>query len=246
MESNAAEKAETENVNIEKVDIKHSDNDKSTVNSVVFEEPSMGELETNEVASKESEKCTEHHTESTENEEVFALKDLIETVAEQAVEEEHVLQNGVCENKDDVDINVQKDECEVVTEKYKDEQANKIVANDVSKKEELPEVATIFATAVITNSKSSQVTSADIGALSSILKSKDHLCRNISYLNYGNLRAFRLDNGNYEHSVQIEIDVKTSNLWESARSYIFHHLGRDVWTLNDDARISMIRIHQKR
>ena len=170
--------------------------------------------------------------ETREREEIVASENMenqFEIDAEEAVTEQHESQNDVCENMSD--ISVQKVKSEVATETGKNGQA---------------EITTIIATAVISNSNSSQVTTANIGDLSYILKSKDHLCRNISYLNFQNFRTFRLNNGNYEHSVQIEIGVRTGNLWESARSYIFHHLGRDTWTLNDGARISMIRIHQRR
>ena len=109
-----------------------------------------------------------------------------------------------------------------------------------------PPVVTIFATAVISDALENQATSADVGALSSIMKCKDHLCRNISYMNFRALGTQQLNSGKFEHSLQVEIDVNTANLWENPRSYIFHHLGRDRWTLCDGSSINLIRIHQKR
>ena len=141
------------------------------------------------------------------------------------------------------------------TLKNKDELANKIEdekesADKVETREEQQKApqsnfVTIFATAIIGNSNCSQVSSVEISALRSILKSKDHLCRNINYVNFRNPQTFRLNTGRYEHSVQVELDVNTANLWESGRSYIFHHLGKDTWSLEDGATISMIRIHQR-
>ena len=90
------------------------------------------------------------------------------------------------------------------------------------------------------------LTSAEIESLTSIIKSKDHLCRNICNVVFSNLRTFKLNSGKYEHSVQVEITVNTANLLENARSYIYHHLGKDTWTLRDGTAISLIRIHQKR
>ena len=83
-------------------------------------------------------------------------------------------------------------------------------------------------------------------ALSNILKSKDHLCRNISNVNFRNLQTYRVRAGKFDHSIQLELSVNTANLWESGKSYIYHHLGKDIWTLNDGTAISIVRIHQKR
>ena len=73
--------------------------------------------------------------------------------------------------------------------------------------------------------------------LQSIFFSKDHLSRNVASINYGGFTAYRKDSGKYELLLQIIIDVNTANLWESPRSYLFHHLGRDRWTLNDGTTI---------
>ena len=107
-------------------------------------------------------------------------------------------------------------------------------------------IAIIYAVAKFENSNASQISSVEVSALSNILKSKDHLCRNITNINFRNTQAYRTHSGKYEHSVQIEIAVNTVNLWESGRSYIYHHLGKDIWTLNDGTTISIVRIHQKR
>ena len=105
----------------------------------------------------------------------------------------------------------------------------------------------MFATAIFSNSNKDRVTENEIGALSSVLRSKDHLCRNIKYIDNRNIRTTYLGNpGKYEHSLQVEVDVDTTNLWENARSYLYHHLGKDSWTLGDGTNICLIRIHQKR
>ena len=110
-----------------------------------------------------------------------------------------------------------------------------------------PPIVTVYATAVFGNSSKDRVTETEIGALSSVLRSKDHLCRNIKYLDYRNIRTTYLENlRKYEHSLQVEIDIDTANLWENARSYLYHHLGKDSWTLGDETNMSLIRIHQKR
>ena len=111
---------------------------------------------------------------------------------------------------------------------------------------EPPSLVKVFATVVIANALESQETEADIGTLASILKCKDHLCRNILNTTYNHLRTYQLNSGKYEHSLQWEIIVKTANLWENARSYIHHHLGRDTWNSRDGTSISLVRIHMKR
>ena len=153
-----------------------------------------------------------------------------------------------------VEHSIQLGQEDMDTLKNEDTLTNKVETEsadiDETKKEEkkAPQSShvTIFATAIFGNSNCSQVGSSEISALSSILKSKEHLCRNISYVNFFNLQTFRLNSGKYEHSIQVEIDVNTANLWESGRSYIFHHLGKDTWSLKDGVTISLIRIHQKR
>ena len=44
----------------------------------------------------------------------------------------------------------------------------------------------------------------------------------------GETDTSNVTNVQFEHLIQIMIHVNTANLWENARSYIFHHLGRDV------------------
>ena len=87
---------------------------------------------------------------------------------------------------------------EVATETGKYEYADKSEAND--------------------DSIQVKSTAANIGDISSILKNKDHFAGL-----YPSLTTKTL-----EHLEEIEIDEKTGNLWESAWSYIFHHLGRDT------------------
>ena len=111
---------------------------------------------------------------------------------------------------------------------------------------QISSIVTVYATAVVSNSIMNKVTEKEVRALSSIIQSKDHLLRNIKYIDYRLIRTTQIDYGKYEHSLGVELDVDTTNLWENARSYLYHHLGRDTWTLGDHTNISLIRIHQKR
>ena len=108
-----------------------------------------------------------------------------------------------------------------------------------------PLVENVFATAVIENSNVRKVTEAEVNALHSIIRSKEHLNRNIISVNVGSIQSYGVHGGKFEHSIQIMINVSTGTLWEGSRSYLYHHLGRDVWNLRDGTQISLKRIHQK-
>ena len=106
-------------------------------------------------------------------------------------------------------------------------------------------VETVFATAVIGETVTSNVTNVQLNALLSIIRSKEHLSRNITSVNIGLVQTYQLGRGKFEHLLQIMIHVNTANLWENARSYIFHHLGRDIWNLRDGTEVKLKRIHLK-
>ena len=113
-------------------------------------------------------------------------------------------------------------------------------------REVAPVIVTVYATALLENSERSEVSSDDIESISRILKSKDHLCRNVGNVSFRLIRSERLRSGYFEHQVETKMIVNQSNLWEPARSYLYHHLGRDTWTLRDNTNISIRRIHVKR
>ena len=102
----------------------------------------------------------------------------------------------------------------------------------------------VHATVTIKSHKT-QITKDEGSALINILKSKDHLRRNLKGVLYGTSETFKDDQGGYMHYWNITIHVDASNLWEKARSYVYHHLGRQSWTLNDGTEIQLKRIHQK-
>ena len=108
-----------------------------------------------------------------------------------------------------------------------------------------PVVETVFATAVIDKAFENQVPNDKLYALQNIIRSKEHLARNILSVNVGSVQTFQLQCGKFKHLVYITIHVNKANLWEGSRSYIFHHLGRDTWTMRDGTEISLRRIHLK-
>ena len=108
-----------------------------------------------------------------------------------------------------------------------------------------PAVETVYATVVLEKTSESQVTNAEINAIQAIIRSKEHLNRNIISVNIGSVHSYQPRCGEFEHCIQIAIYVSTANLWESSRSYIFHHLGKHVWSMRNGSEISLKRIHQK-
>ena len=106
-----------------------------------------------------------------------------------------------------------------------------------------PTYETVYATAEVKSTKTS-ITDVEINALNCILKSKDHLVRNIKRIESGVCKSV-IDRENvYQHLLPLIFTVDTTHLWENARSYIYHHLGRDTWT-KDGTEIRLVRIHRK-
>ena len=89
------------------------------------------------------------------------------------------------------------------------------------------------------------ITKEEGNLLVSILKSKDHLRRNLKGVLYGTCTTNRNQEGGYKHFWTITIDVEASHLWENARSYVYHHLGRQSWKLGDGTEVRLTRIHSK-
>ena len=147
---------------------------------------------------------------------------------------------GEKEDSEEVGISV----VEVDNDNVKKTEINDSSSADKLKQPDSP-IVTIAAVAKV-YSNANQISTVEVSALSNILKSKDHLCRNITRVNLGTIQTYRDHRGKFEHSIFLELDVNTANLWESGRSYIYHHLGRDTWTLNAGTTISLVRIHQMR
>ena len=108
----------------------------------------------------------------------------------------------------------------------------------------VPPVVMIHATAVIDNSPNAALTNEDIGSLAKILGSKDHLVNNVANFEYSYLSTKEL-RSKFKHTIGLVIFVKTCNLWEGARSYLWKHLGRDTWTLRNGSVVDILKIHQK-
>ena len=89
----------------------------------------------------------------------------------------------------------------------------------------------VYVTAEFINQEC-QLDETDIKSLKNVLRSRDHLCRNVISKTYGPVQTYREKSGLFKHYMQFIMDVDVSQLWENPRSYIYHHLGRDTWTFS--------------
>ena len=124
------------------------------------------------------------------------------------------------------------------------EMAAQAQEKEISPQNEIPPVILVHATAIIDGSPNESLTNDERNAIVKIVRSKDHLTMNIEHVDYTYLSSREL-RSKYKHTVGLTISVKTCNLWEGARSYIWKHLGRDTWTLGNGAEVNLVRIHQK-
>ena len=74
---------------------------------------------------------------------------------------------------------------------------------------------------------------------------KEHLRKNIANVIYCQFTTKRLENGLFLHNIGLEISVRTASLWESPRSYLLKHLGKDTWERGNSSSITLKKIHQK-
>ena len=108
----------------------------------------------------------------------------------------------------------------------------------------IPPVVIVHAIAVLDDSPNDTLTDEEFRSLTKILRNKDHLINNIANIEYSHLSTKEL-RGKFKHTVGLVIFVKTCNLWEGARNYLWKHIGRDTWTLRNGTEINIVRIHQK-
>ena len=108
------------------------------------------------------------------------------------------------------------------------------------------EFVTIHATAIVEDSLNETLTNDEITSVYRFIASKDHLIKNIADAKANHLSSRKLRNCNFKHTIGVVIIVKTANLWEGARSYIWRHLGPgNSWTIGNGSSITLVKIHEK-
>ena len=106
-------------------------------------------------------------------------------------------------------------------------------------------IVELFATALFEHSPYEVLTQDEYQSLGRFVTSSDHLARNIVKVVVDRHSSRSDANGKFEHTAHVRIFVKTIHLWESPRSYVWKHLGQDVWDRGNGTRITLRRIHQK-
>ena len=111
--------------------------------------------------------------------------------------------------------------------------------------EEHPAVVVVFATAVIENSPTEDLSQSEIKNLQTLVFRENHLKTNILKLEIGEYFTHRLRNSHFKHTLELKLFVGTTRLWEGARSYIWRHFGQSEWSNGKGGRVVFNRIHVK-
>ena len=85
----------------------------------------------------------------------------------------------------------------------------------------------------------------EVDSMVRFLTNKDYLSRNIQNIEYNLLSSREFRGGKYKHTVGLKIHVKTANLWEGPRNYLWKHIGQDTWSRGNGSSINVVKIHQK-
>ena len=108
-----------------------------------------------------------------------------------------------------------------------------------------PDLVVVWATAVFEDSRREFLTQNDYDSLEKVLRGAKHLNENISTIEALQQSNRKLRTGQFKHSLEIKLTVKTARLWENARSYIWRNLGQNIWTKRDGEKLSFAKIHVK-
>jgi hypothetical protein len=119
------------------------------------------------------------------------------------------------------------------------------IAN-VTENNAVKEFVVIEATAIVETSPNETLANDELESIYRYIASKAHLIKNIAGAKAQYLSSREFRHLKYKHTVGVKIIVKTANLWEGARSYIWRHLGGDnTWTRGNGTRITLVKIHQE-
>ena len=167
---------------------------------------------------------------------------------------------GISENADENEV--QEEAVELVEDLHQDSSLQNVKASDSNETgtvgelvdnadnthkatEPMPEVVVIHGTAVIEDSPFNTFVQEELDSLVRFVTSKEHLRNNIKNIEYVHMSTREFRNNKFKHIVELKLSVRTSSLWESPRSYIWRHIGRDTWTRGNGTSINVTKIHQK-
>ena len=98
----------------------------------------------------------------------------------------------------------------------------------------------VYATAVIDNSMEN-----DFNSLEKLVYREKHLKENISSVQFEEYISRENRNGRFKHYVEMRLSVRTSNLWDGPRSYVYRHFGQTEWSKGNGVKVTVNRIHVK-
>ena len=132
-----------------------------------------------------------------------------------------------------------------MSEDSKTGQSRKMHVREHEQTLEKPEIVNFYGTACIENSPFECVAQEELDSMMRFIMSKEHLKLNILHVEFSNLSTRQLNGGRFNHIIGLKLSVKTTNLWETPRSYVYRHIGQDTWQRGNESSIRISRIHQK-
>ena len=103
----------------------------------------------------------------------------------------------------------------------------------------------IVITVIIEKSPFNLLAQEEIDSITRFIMQKEHMKKNITNIEYNLLPSRNSECGLFRHTISLRLSVKTLNLWETPRSYVFRHVGQDIWERGNGSEIRITKIHQK-
>ena len=136
---------------------------------------------------------------------------------------------------------------EVIVKKEQNEETSTQCVNDTTAAQKDftdDQIVVVHATGVVENSPYSKFDGEEWVSMLRFIGSKDHLKKNI--VDVRKCHSKSIANGDkFKHVVGLEIIVNAKALWETPRSYLFRHVGQDIWERGNGSSITLTKIHQK-
>ena len=171
--------------------------------------PSLEEIQPEVVSSQNvdnvhTEKVARSHSEDTVHTEEVVVND-------SAIKEADTLMNDNDSNLANVNTNS--------SVNISDGQSTDVVKSDVE---------LVHATVIIENSPYPTFVNDELQSMIRFLTQKDHLKRNIMHIEYNHQSTREFRNNGFKHVVGLKVMVKTADLWETPRRYLWRNVGQDT------------------
>ena len=111
--------------------------------------------------------------------------------------------------------------------------------------EQVENIVEVLATAVFEDCPHGELNSEYSDSFNRFIYSEEHLVKNIIKYQTEHLSTRRMRTNLFTHTFAVKLFVRTEKLWESARSYLWKHIGQNEWTRSNGTRLNLIRIHVK-